>query len=331
LTQHLAIATTADDGYCLPAAAMLRSVVRHLPTGSSADVYFIDGGLSPENRRNVEQCCDSRVTLHWVPAIEIPGGELPDWGRLNSLTYQRLLLPELTQGTVDRLLYLDADMVVNQDLSRLWAEEHHGKTLLAVQDLAVPYVSSPLALQRYRDLGIPAHRKYFNAGVLLVDLKAWTERDLTARTFSYLREYYEDVVFHDQDALNAVAGDDWRELDVRWNQIASIAGQRFFAAPHLDSSEYRRLAQDPWIIHFAGAFKPWGSGCAGRGTELFFDYLDETPFRGWRPAPGMSDRLLHFYERRLRPIGYPFETAYLEWKAGVSRIHPASAARRDAA
>ena len=158
MARRISIATAADDGYGMAAAAMLRSVAHHLPAGWSADVFFIDGGLTETTRGRLEESCGDDLDIYWRRAKPLDSSKVPMWGRLPDLTYQRLMLPELTPRGVERVLYLDVDLVVNRNLVELWDESLDGRVLAAVQDLAVPYVSSPLGLRKHRELGIPASR-----------------------------------------------------------------------------------------------------------------------------------------------------------------------------
>lgn len=307
-SDRLVLATAADEAYAIPLAAMLRSIVDHLPADCGATLLVIDGGISAAIRDKLMRSCEAdNLEVQWIPARPLESESTPSWGRLGGLTYQRLLLPELLEGE-SKALYLDPDVIVRRDLDQLWHSDSSGHTLCAAQDQAVPYVSSTLGLSRYRELGISPRRKYFNAGVMLIDLQRWRRQEVTRRCFEYLLMHRRSVILMEQDALNVVVGDDWRELDPRWNQIASIAGRKMFGAPHL-----RRLAADPWIIHFAGTFKPWKANFEGPGAEEFFRNLDETPWAGWRPRPTWRDRALHVYDRRLRWLAYPLESIYTRW------------------
>lgn len=231
--------------------------------------------------------------------------QLPLWGRMTRATYFRLLLPAaLPEET--KCIWLDCDVLVRQNLADLWNADLGGHSILAVQDMVVPTVSSRFGLADHAARGMARDAPYFNAGVMLVDLERWRRREVAPRAFDYLRERGDRTFFFDQDALNAVLADDWGPLDPRWNQIASVAGRRFYRPRHLDAQTYAGVVEDPWIVHFAGFWKPWTTR-AGRWRDEFFGLLDTTAWRGVRPGGTARHRLAAFYEARLRDRLYAVE------------------------
>lgn len=140
----------------------------------------------------------------------------------------------------------------------------------------------------YAELGIPASAKYFNAGVMVVNLARWRDEAVTARVLEYLSRYRNDVVFLEQEGLNAVLAGTWEELDPRWNQNASVTGRPFYRARHLDRATYERLVEDPWIALQAENIKPWKIRDQDWYRVLYFKYLDRTP---WSGCGGRNGRL----------------------------------------
>ena len=76
---------------------------------------------------------------------------------------------------------------------------------------------------------------------------------------------------------------------------------------HLDAAQYRQVVHDPWIIHYAGFWKPWSYHNRNPSRALYFRYLDMTCWAGWRPKPTLRSYLRGFYESRLRNFMYPAE------------------------
>ena len=85
-----------------------------------------------------------------------------------------------------------------------------------------PHSSGVPLVFNYRELGIPAEARYFNSGVLVLNMKVWREQNLGGQVIEYLQHFQPNVVFHDQGGLNAVLHDSWFALDLRWNQMASV-------------------------------------------------------------------------------------------------------------
>lgn len=195
---------------------------------------------------------------------------------MSPLIYVRLLIPDLLPVDVEKVLYLDSDIVVNDDIGELWDIDLSQKTLFAVRD-RIAFVSAPGGLANYRELGIAPDAKYFNSGVLLMNLKRWRDRGISERVFSYLRTYRDFIQMGDQDGLNAVLFDDWGELEFRWNwQIIpskNWLGIQPCWVPESDSQS---------LVHFVTSEKPWLPACEYEERKYFFDYLDRTEWAGWR-------------------------------------------------
>jgi len=315
------VACAANEPYVMPLAVMLTSLVERLDRRRNLSIHVVDGGIPPADRdRLAASLKRANVSIGWIPARSSPVRELPVWGRLHPAVYQRLMVPEMLPESVDRAIWLDCDVVVQQDVGRLWDVDVGDHHLLAVQDMIVPYVSSFMGVAHHEELGIPASAKYFNAGVMVMNLALWRPDDVAAQVVAYLNEYHDDVVFLEQEALNAVLAEKWGELDPRWNQNASVTGQPFFKQRHLDAWTYARLVDDPWIVHFTGRIKPWSTRKQSPSRTLYHRYLDATPWAGWRPKKSLAGVLLGAYESSPpRRVLYPAEKWGLEAMRRLTR------------
>lgn len=304
----IAVVCCTDANYVRPLAATVRSLLAHTKRASPLALYIFDGGVCEEDKARLRDSWPSdRLEIRWLPAESKVLSGLPLWGVWPPIAYSRLLMAEALPAFLHKAIWLDSDVIVQRDIAELWDLEMADCALLAVQDLVVPYVSSHYGLARYRELGLPAEAKYFNTGVMVVNLDWWREHQVARRTLDYLRENFGSVWLIDQDGLNAVLSGHWRELHPRWNQIASVAGRPFLKVKHLDAVQYRQVVEDPWIIHYAGSLKPWTYHNRSRSRALFFRYLDQTAWAGWRPKPTLRSCLRGLYESRLRNFLYPLE------------------------
>ncbi len=189
----------ADAGYVMPLAVMLRSAIANLGAGRALDVYVVDGGIPETQKERVACSCRSeRVTLHWLSVDRSSLKALPTWGRMSATTYDRLLVAQLLPPGVAKAIWLDCDMVVKADLGRLWTADLAQHHALAVQGIGAPYVSSRSGICSYRQLGIPKDAKYFNAGVMVLNLDLWRRDDVARSAIEYLQGHREGVFFWDQ-------------------------------------------------------------------------------------------------------------------------------------
>ena len=271
------IALTVDSTYAMAAAATLRSVVEQ--TQGRITLYIVDCGLLAEDKRKIAASLPMRsnVTLLFVA---LPPNSLTSkigavWAKVDMMK----CLP------VQRVLYLDADVLVRKDLRELWSTDLRGRSLAAAPDVGCP-MGHP---------GVP-RGEYFNAGVLVVDL---------ARTRSTLRELetccreMTHAKFREQDALNAHFKTDWVALSLAWN------AQGLGTYAECASVDREKLCleemKDPAIVHFTGPVhppleavlnpyvqpytaKPWGyAGAPGHPYEReWWDMSEKTAWKGWK-------------------------------------------------
>lgn len=293
------LACAIDDRYALPLAVTLRSAVEALEPQTNAEIYVVDDGVTPENRRKIDISIRPRANLHWIARPAEEHKDLPNWGRMSLTTYRKLTLGEWLPPEVHRVLWLDADLLILRDVVRLWKSDLHGQIALAVPDAMVPFVSSRFGVAAHRELNLSATQKYFNAGVLLIDIERWRRENVMPRAFDYLQRYGERVFFWDQEALNAVLAGHWGELDPRWNWNPIVDCLT-------DSSV------EPFIVHFTGNLKPWRYRGSNRYQKAYDEIVDLTAWRGERPRGSWTMHWLGKYESsRLRRLLYPLEQFYL--------------------
>jgi len=300
LDDQLAIVSAADDGYVMPLAVTIRSAAACLSPAVKLNWFILDGGVSDENRERLEQCFEpNRVAIDWVRADREALAGLPVSEHVTLATYFRILIPRLLPPWLEKVIYLDSDLVVLQDLNELWREPLGDHWCLAAQDMAAPYLdaervlanfhqcarylASPRPLPNYQELALDGRAKYFNAGVLVIDLARWRSAVMTGRLLGCLRKHSRHVLWWDQYALNVVLAGRWGELDPRWNQIPHIHAYPSWRESPFDEETFRRIVGDPFIVHYASAEKPWHYDNAHPRRDLFYHYLDQTPWAGWRP------------------------------------------------
>jgi lipopolysaccharide biosynthesis glycosyltransferase len=294
------VVCAADNGFVMPLAVAVRSVVTNLDPRRKLTLFVLDGGISGENRRRLEQSWEmDRLVVHWIrPDLEALR-DLSVSDQVTIAAYFRILIGKMLPNDVRKVIYLDCDLVVLGDLGLLWDQPMEGRHCLAVQDVASPYFDSEQALpdfprrapylaavrpvMNYRELGIRGQAKYFNSGILVIDLARWRQENLTDQLLDCLHQNREHVLWWDQYALNVVLAGKWGELDPRWNQLAMIHTFPSWQTSPLDEATYRRIVREPWIVHFASPSKPWHYGNSHPRRDLYFQYLDQTAWATWRP------------------------------------------------
>jgi lipopolysaccharide biosynthesis glycosyltransferase len=277
---------------------MLISLKEHLRPSYQPLLYLVHQGLSQDLLENISRLVE---TISIVPSPESVAA-IPKNAHFAPEAAYPLLLPELLPETLDRILFLDADLLVLDDLAQLWEISMGNRALGAAPDGAIPLCCSPLGVKKRCEFGIPDDALYFNCGVMLIRLAGWRQREVTRRSFGYLSNVGEQVDFLHQEALNAILWDDWLPLDRRWNLLGSVAGRPY------DRSESIR-SQSPGIVHFAGRFKPWRAPIGGPFDRQYRAILLRAAELVPAVKPTMRDKLLSLYDRHLRNSFYSCERA----------------------
>ncbi|KAJ6630266.1 nucleotide-diphospho-sugar transferase, partial [Mycena sp. CBHHK59/15] len=233
------LAVTADSQFAMAAAVAIRSAVdastNEGPTRLS--IYVVDCGLSADDKRRIEESVPARGNITLV-FVELPENGLTHkfgavWGKVEMIS----VLP------VQRVLYLDADVLVLQSLKDLWRTDLEGKPLGAVRDVGFPN-------------GHDNKGPYFNAGVMLMDLALARQKFAELETLATK----EHLRFLDQDALNLHFRGEWTSIGQEWNaQFSAMKAQPRIV--HFTGPVHPTMAEvlNPFVKYSA---KPWGYASA---------------------------------------------------------------------
>jgi lipopolysaccharide biosynthesis glycosyltransferase len=307
-SDSITVVTLADERYALALAVMGRSLSESLRSSRPVMLYVVDGGITAETKRHLVASWDrDRVHVAFVPPQFGRERALPVWGRLPPITYVRVFVPLLVPPTCRKAIFLDSDVVICRDIERLWEVEFGDHYLMAVQDPAIPFVSSRDGLTGYQELGIPEPHPYFNAGVMVVDIDRWKTSNISERVMEFIHSHAHELNYCDQDGLNAILWNHWGAVDGRWQVHPRFTTHRGLPLPHLDERHRAQLTDDPWMFHFSGRLKPWIYRGTTRPDQIFYEYLDRTWWSGWRPQRSLKAWMYRLYDSRVRDFCYPVE------------------------
>ena len=260
--QNVPVAMAADLNYLPYLRVALDALVRSSST-RNLDILLLTSGLDDEILRSFLSGLPSRSNLS-VRFLNLDNTlcsahlAKTDGNRTTSLVPHvsatsclRLFLPELLPD-YEKLIYLDVDVIVHQDLAALYDIELGTDLIAGAVDLGIG--AFPAKRPEYRAFadhyGFSDWNHYVNAGVLLLNLGAMRRENLTASLLQLAQEAAD--FFFDQDALNFVCKGRVRFLSPEWNLMVQ---------PFILSKELRLIFGEPAIYHFAGRRKPWMDPC----------------------------------------------------------------------
>jgi lipopolysaccharide biosynthesis glycosyltransferase len=280
--QTMVIICATDDNFVQHCCVMLVSL---LVNNSGVTIYVLTEGLRPENEAVISDEVEAKGgTIHFLtvdPAVidrfpMPPGAEL---AHISRATYYRLLITELLPNDIDKVLYLDCDIVVNKDISQLWQTDLSGYALAAVHQVGFGFEA-----QR---LGYPMEYGYFNAGVTLLNLRYFREHNVSQQLMDYIATNYDTIKYHDQDTLNAVLHRYCLHLPPQWNMTANIYKPFYWSLCDCqdgrvvndyagDKRNAKAHKSDPIILHYVSHPKPWQHNCYHPLYKLYYRYAAQT-------------------------------------------------------
>jgi len=254
------IVLSCNENYARYAAVLVHSVVKN-STGKFA-FYIITNSFSTKTTDALQKFGEA-IAPHTLNICTIDTTSLDALPSLNGnkATYFRLFLSRVLPPEVATCLYLDTDMLCTGDISPLFETNLEGALCAAVRENAKRSREflAPLSPNLPR---IKFNASYFNAGVLLIDLKKWREERVEEQLLHIVQNYR--LVFHDQDALNAVLKSRVKILPFEWNFFASAffypiardVRRKFYV--NYTQSELLSAASNLRLVHFLHADKkPW--------------------------------------------------------------------------
>ena len=245
------ITCNTDDNYIQHCSAMLCSLFEN-NRGMRFHLHLLTHGLAKKSTVFIQDLCrryNHEITIYEVDESKLEGVKFRKKRPLTKAAYYRILLPEILDATIDKILYLDCDIIVLESVEDIYQLNLENYALAATID-ASPYNS----IHR-NQLGLSMTGHAFCSGVMLINLKYWRENDAEKKLLEFSKRDREPVFLHDQDALNYVFKDQWLVLPPKWNRgvlaISQIqTGEKLF--------DYIEYDVSPIIIHYANNFaKPW--------------------------------------------------------------------------
>jgi len=256
---------SCDEPYLPHAATTLCSLLEH---NGAARIHLFHHSIPAEGLSKLASLVERyggtlasyRITPDDLEGIRV---QQSYWSIAN---YFRLLAPRVLPAEVKKVLYLDSDIIIRRSLKDLWEIDLGDSPFAAVEDAfwdpKLDYVQ------------IPEGAKYFNSGVMLINLDYWRQHDVCGQAINFVKNNPDKVNYVDQDALNAIFVGRWINLPPIWNDQAK-AQIHVPAVRNLDVS-------NPAIVHFLGAHKPWMWSCNHPFRRDYRKYRVKTPWREFR-------------------------------------------------
>ncbi|MBQ2990027.1 MAG: glycosyltransferase family 8 protein [Clostridia bacterium] len=263
------ILVTLDRNYLQPLSVMLCSLLLCHP-GEAFDVFVISSDLTREDMAEIDGLCACfGARLHLVAVDETCFEHAPTLRYYSRAMYYRLLAAQLLPKHLERILYLDPDVLVIGSLRALYDMDMGDMLYAAAMHEGLINLSGPVNQIRLQNFDTKA---YYNSGVLLMNLPAIRESVHGEDIFAYVKENRNILILPDQDVLNGLYGARILALDeTLYNYDARKYNEYLIASQ--GERDMKWVMGNTAILHFCGKTKPWKKNCRTRFTSLYRHYM----------------------------------------------------------
>ena len=259
------ILVTLDSNYIFPLTVLVKSLMITNPQ-NEFDLYVAHSSLTEEDFDRIKSAADlSRTRVHSVFISAEVFENAPVLKRITKETYYRLLMMDYLPGSVERVLYIDPDTVILKDISPLYNIDFKGKTIAAAGHTKL-FVED---LNHIR-FGTGRESRYFNAGVMMVNLRKMRENITSEMVFDYIRKNRRRLFLADQDVLNGLFGNDMIPID----ECIYNLDEKTVVYNRRRVKGLKWVENNTVIVHYNGKYKPWKEGYKGILAPLWFRFRE---------------------------------------------------------
>lgn len=279
----VSVVIASDNNYAPHLGALIQSILDNFSQDRFLDIIILDGGISNYNKLLLNKLLNKNSKIQFLELSSEFSNQSTHM-HFSKATFYRLILDKLILDR-EKVLYIDCDTIVLEDISKLFDIDLGDNVIGAVYDyimhhfcqVGVPSIDftgglkSKVYLQNY--VGLREWDKYFQAGVILFNLEKMRMMDLSEVMIKSLldKRYW----FLDQDILNKYFLGKVTYLEPNWN-VVNCGHEIYEGLSSTQIKELQEAEANPKIIHYAGyETKPWNNRNA-KFSEYYFHYLRKT-------------------------------------------------------
>jgi len=282
-----------DDNYSLSGGALINSIIKNSHSEDNYDIVILENGVSVRNKTRFCSLLKGKdnfsIRFFDVNAFS-EMKSVYTRAHFSAATYARLFIPSLF-SSFEKVLFIDADTIVESDVAELVHIELGDNLIAAVRDIvmegfvkfgAIAHIDEPknIAAKEYLEtvLEMKDTQQYFQAGIILFNISQMQKENTYGKLMQAMkaRNYW----FLDQDIMNKVFNDRVYYLSNEWNVYHGNGNTDDFF-PNLKFETYMgflKSRQHPKMIHFAGENKPWDTPHVDF-FDNFISYINNTPWQ----------------------------------------------------
>lgn len=255
-SQIINVCLSCDENYAKQAGTVVASIISNAGISDKLHFYILDGGISQESKEKILSL--KSIGDFEIEFVKVNKDDFKEYKKIKTHFYislaacYRLKLATLLSN-IDKVIYLDCDVLVCSSLNDLFEVNLEDKVIAGVLDIDLKRKNR--------------NPNYVNSGVLLMDLAKIREQNIENEFLDYAKQNSDTIEMGDQEIINAVLSDRILIIDSKFNVQSEC---------YIRRSSFTKA---PAIIHFVGPQKPWNFGSWSVHKDLYFKYLQMTPWK----------------------------------------------------
>lgn len=280
------VCLTCDNNYAQHAGVVIASILKNSNADERHHIYIIENNISAENKEKIYDLKNIKnFDISFIPYNKDYFKNFEDIKTTSYLpiaSFFRLAIPSSIQN-IDKIIYLDPDIIVNTSLSELYNTDITDYYCGGILDIGHKRLAKKIELKK--------NEFYVNSGVLLINLKKWRDDNVEEMFIEYAKNNSSKIHLGDQDIINKCFAGKILQLESKWNvQVVNYSS----------CSDYSGYFN---ILHYTGHSKPWKFGSYIPAKEHYFTYLTLTkwdkPDNNWHKKSNLTGIWLYFKHRPL--------------------------------
>lgn len=283
----------SSDAFAPVTGVSITSMLENNKHLKSINIYMLNNGISEVNRHKIECLVESYGRdLYFLDATviceKLDALKVPKWGN-SYTTYCKLFVAKMLPDSIERILYLDSDTIVCGPLDELIAVDLSDSPCAMVLDSI---------LKSYKLLiGLDEDELYFNAGVVLFNMRYWREHGCEEQILSHIKKPENNFFAVDMDLLNMLFSKKIVKLPLKYDvcsavymykpkelcQIYTLDERLFYSLQEIEAARAQ-----PVICHFTGGGiggRPWEEQDYHPISPEWKRYLALSPWNGLLKLP----------------------------------------------
>lgn len=220
MDKHINVVLASDDNYAQHVAVVTVSILKNTKFADQLHFFVLSDDISDKKIKLIKKTVEKFNAK--IEFIDIGHDKLKNIylsGHVSRAAYFRLMIADLVPEDVKKIIYLDVDLLVCEDIFNLWKIDICKFPVGAVLDYGI-ITSSRMRKEKKAVIGITDSYRYFNSGVLIINVEEWRINGYGQKVLDFAQK--EQLPHHDQDALNKIFMNNWYEIPLRWNVIPPV-------------------------------------------------------------------------------------------------------------